>query len=234
MTITKQGYTTIVLEYQLTKKDTHLEEMWEYLHTFISQSVNKQLQRVKVFGYAKDEVESLALETLWLTMNSYDGSKGADFLAYYSQRLQWIVNDKLIEAKNSLADDRYFNSVSLDTPPPSHSGEDMDGETVLGQSDLFLTTDQSLGKVDYIETFPKLLTLYLHTSDEHPAHIGEGIKLDVEILKEVLHAVDDNRISKKEINEHLYRAFPDVAKDTLRLRKKNAIKRFGKFLLENL
>ena len=233
--ITRDGYTNIVKAYQETGDQYLVQDMAIYLAVPLKQQTYKQLQRVSIFGYDYDDVYSLTLEILWTCMETYDGSKGADFLAMFSQRLQWLVNDRMIEKKGSLADDQYFNSISLDQ---QHEGDGMDTSdrdqfNILESGD-FVSNDSSILKVEYFNEYSSLLTKYIETVEEANEQMKQAIINDVEIIQLTMEAIENNLSSSTELNSFLYEALPEVNQSTIRRRKNMAYKRFGNFLLENM
>lgn len=233
--ITRDGYTNIVKAYQETGDQYLVQDMAIYLSVPLKQQTYKQLQRVSIFGYDYDDVYSLSLEILWSCMETYDGSKGADFLAMFSQRLHWLVNDRMIEKKGSLADDQYFNSISLDQ---QHEGDGMDTSdrdqfNILETGD-FLTDDSSILMVDYLNTYSPLLTEYSKLEREVNDQMKQAIRNDVEIIQLTMEAITNNMTSNSDLNTFLYDSLPQVDRSTIRRRKQMAYKRFGKFLLENM
>ena len=233
--ITRTGYLEIVNAYQTTKDQLYIGSMVDYLRTPITQQTHKNLRRVSAFGYTYDDVYSIGLEVLWLCMEEYDGSRGADFLAFFAQRYRWLVNDKMIEKKGSLADDQYFNSISLDYYSISDENGSMDSleMEVGGELDLS-SNDSSILMVEYLNTFYPLLTVYKTRAEGFNEQMSQAILNDVEIIALTMEAVANNQTSKTELNTFLYNSLPEVNRSTVRLRKKNAFKRFGKFLKENM
>lgn len=234
--VTRRGYTELVEKFQETGDNKFVGEMVEYLEVSLKQHTYKQLRRVTNYGYSFDDVYSLVLHTLWDSMKRFDGSKGSDFLAYLSQRIHWAVNDQLIEKKGSLADKRYATSISLSAL------QDEDDEYMTSDMIQYMNTDNldlsyndnSMLMVDYVLTYRRLLDMYVAQADYVGKQIREGIKNDEIVLNVIFEAVEDNKVSAREINERLYKAFPDVSKATVRRRKKMATDRFGKFIKENI
>ena len=233
--ITRDGYTNIVKAYQETGDQNLFHDMVIYLAVPLKQQTYKQLQRVSIFGYDYDDVYSLSLEILWTCMETYDGSKGADFLAMYAQRLHWIVNDRMIEKKGSLADDQYFNSISLDQ---QNEGDGMDtsdrDQFNILETGAFVSEDSSILKVEYFNVYSSLLTKYSETIKEANDQMKQAIINDVEIIQLTMEAIENNLSSSTELNTFLYEALPEVNQSTIRRRKNMAYKRFGNFLLENM
>ena len=233
--ITRDGYTNIVKAYQETGDQNLFQDMVVYLAVPLKQQTYKQLRRVSIFGYDYDDVYSLSLEILWTCMETYDGSKGADFLAMYAQRLHWIVNDRMIEKKGSLADDQYFNSISLDQQNDEDGMDtsDRDQFNIL-ETGAFVSEDSSILKVEYFNVYSSLLTKYSEAIEEANDQMKQAIKNDVEIIQITMDAIENNMTSKSELNSFLYEALPEVDQSTIRRRKQMAYKRFGNFLLDNM
>lgn len=225
--LTRKGYTEIVEDYQ-NGNGQAFNEMLDYLKTSIKQLTSKQYNRVKSYGYLYDDVEAIALEILWMSMETYNGKQGADFLAYFSQRFQWKVNDELIDKKGSLGDKAVYSTVSLEQESPD--------EPELTLEDTIELPDEEnlMLNVDYNSTYCKLLELYKNSADGKPVHIQNAIDKDIEIIGLVMEAVDNNLVSKHELNDYLHEKLPNVNKGTLRRNKHNAFRRFGKFLEENI
>lgn len=225
--LTRKGYTEIVTDYQNGNGDA-FNEMLEYLGTSLKQLTSKQYNRVKSYGYMYGDVEAIGLEILWVSMETFDGSKGADFLAYFKQRFQWKVNDDLIDRKGSLGDKAVYTTISFEQQSPE------DPEMTIEDTLELAEEDNSMLNVDYNSTYCKLLELYSNSANDKPVHIQNAIEKDVEIIGIVMEAVENNIVSKHDLNEYLYEQLPDVNRGSLRRNKHNAFKRFGKFLEENL
>lgn len=233
--ITRDGYTNIVKAYQETGDQNLVQDMAIYLAVPLKQHTYNNLRRVSIFGYDYDDVYCLSLETLWTCMETYDGSKGADFLAMFTQRLRWLVNDRMIEKKGSLADDQYFNSISLDqqTEGDGTDTTDRDQFNILETGD-FVCDDSSILKVEYFNVYSSLLTKYSETLEGVNDQMKQAILNDVEIIQLTMEAIENNMASNTELNTFLYEALPEVDQSTIRRRKKMAYQRFGNFLLENM
>src|SRR5699024_686083 len=152
-TITREGYTTIVNEYQETGNQELVQDMVNYLTIPLKQQTHKNLKRVSIFGYSFDDVYSLGLEALWKSMTDYDGSRGADFLSYFTDRFRWLVNDMMIEKKGSLADDQYFNAISLDHANSVDGTDTSDRDQFnMDDRDIFACVVSLFIKVVYLDT----------------------------------------------------------------------------------
>ena len=233
--ITRDGYTEIVKNYQETGDHLLVQDMVNYLAVPIKQHTYNHLRRVSIFGYDYDDVYSLTLETLWKCMESYDGSKGADFLAMFAQRLRWLVNDRMIEKKGSLADDQYFNSISMDQQNNGEGTDTSDRDQLnILETGEFVSNDSSILMVEYFNTYSPLLTKYSETIEEVNDQMKQAIRNDVQIIQLTMEAIENNMTSNSDLNSYLYDALPEVDQSTIRRRKKMAYERFGKFLLENM
>src|SRR5699024_1809050 len=234
-TITREGYTTIVNEYQETGNQELVQDMVNYLTIPLKQQTHKNLKRVSIFGYSFDDVYSLGLEALWKSMTDYDGSRGADFLSYFTDRFRWLVNDMMIEKKGSLADDQYFNAISLDHTNSEDGTDTSDRDQFnMADSDLFACDDSLMLKFDYSETYGYLVSQYKTKLEGANEQMQQAILNDVEIITLTMQAIEQNLTNNTDLNNFLYDALPDVDRSTVRRRKKMAFKRFGEFLLENM
>lgn len=233
--ITRQGYTEIVEEFQRTGDNGLVEKLINYLETPLRKQTSKNLNRVVNYGYTFDDVYSLVLHTVWETMKQYDGTQGSDFLAYLKQRIHWAVNDQLIEKKGSLADKQYTTSISLSLFEDEEDKMTPDMVSLSGADKLDLSyNDDLILKVDYVMTYRKLLEEYVGQIEYVNDQVKEGIRNDEVVLNVIFDAVEDNKVSSRDINACLYNAFPGVGKATVRRRKKMATDRFGKFIKENI
>lgn len=235
--ITKEGYTAIVEEYQ-KGNETAYSDMLDYLKVAMDKHISKEYNRVKSYGYTRDEINALGLEILWVAMDTFDGSRGADFLAYFTQRLHWHVNNELIDKKGSLGDKTVYSTVSFDTAFSDNEEDSGDSSGVaeydLADNSLLANSDSAILKVDYDNTYLEILDKYRQSAEGKPAHIQKSIELDVEIMEVVFKAVERDLIKSKELNDFMYNQLPDRDKNSLRRNKQNAFKRFGEFLRENI
>lgn len=223
MTVTRQGYTDIVDNYQVAQDEQYLEEMVIYLENSLNQITLEQLRRVAGYGYTYGDVESEVLWTLWEVMEDFNGSRGSDFLGYFRQRVQWRINDELIERKGSLADEQYYNALSI------NDSEDSEERGGICPNQLFYT-DSELADINYCSTYGQILYDYQNQQGLH-ANIAKVLDADVAVLEVIFEAVECNEVSDREVNARLYEAFPDTLKSTVRRRKLLATERFGKYIL---
>ena len=233
--LSREIYVGLIEKYQ-AGDGTAFNEMVDYLETPINKMTHIQFNRVKGYGHTFGDVHSVALEVLWIAMETYEGGRGADFLAYYKQRLQWKVNDELIEKEETLGGKAVHNTISL-----SGGGNLDEREDAYGAEDKYLAEisetepkDHSMLNVDFQLTYSSLLQLYLDTGRGEPKHIQEAKEKDVEVIRVVINAVEMNIVKKQEINEYLYSHYEGVNKNSVRRIKSNAFKRFGAFIKETL
>lgn len=225
MTLTRIGYTSIVHNYQQTREDVYVEEMVCYLERTITQLTLSNLERVSGYGYTYDDVESEVLWTLWEVMEVFDGSQGSDFLAYFRQRVWWRINDELIEKKGSLADEMYYNALTIQTSEGERGVEQGRGIS----PNMLPYIDDCLEDVSYFTTYEQILEDFQSQPNPHP-HVAKAVERDVEVLVVIFQAVEDNAVGDKEVNARLYAKYPEVGKATIRRRKKMATQRFGQFI----
>lgn len=224
MKITRKGYLRIVNDYQETKDEQLIDEMVAYLSRTIKQLTFSNFERVSGYGYRRGDVYSIVLEVLWEVMEEFDGSQGSDFLAYFSQRVRWKINDELIEKKGCLADEQYYNAI------PINNTEDGEEEGGINPNELF-TLSEAIVNTGLYTYYHDLLNEYKNEPDLHLT-TRRARESDVELLEEILKALMDGIYDDRLVNKQLYRKFPSVSKAAVLHRKRSASKRFEEYLKE--
>lgn len=232
--ITRRDYNRIVADFQETDEEQYLEEMIQYLDKSLIQQSYNNLRRVENYGYTFDDVYNLGIQVLWGAMRKFDGSRGSDFLSYYSNLFGWKVNDTFIENRGSKAYEARRSPYSVENIVEHMNNSTEEASVSNDLIESMSEEDSDIDDTDSLLTYRRLLEDYLYHSRGQGKAVGKGAVNDYRTLLEVFRAIERGYEDQREINEFLYRRFPNSSKDTVRKGKNRAYDRFGKYLKENM
>jgi len=201
-------YEELVNNYQETGLPTDFnlleKETSEYLYVL----TKKHHKSVKGYGITESEVNQEVYIAFWKAAENFDGSRGSNFISYLQKRVYWQISDNIIRPYHSKKNELNKDTLSLDVPD-EHGNMVLDNETFEKQGGK----EMELEVLKLVEQFQSY-----GTDAEHNV---------VEIVFDVI--LEKGNADPDVVNQELYEEYPDLAKGSVRAKKKRALKKFKEF-----
>lgn len=231
--LTNAEHISMIEAYKTTGDDFLFNDIFAEVSEIAEKLAYKEWDKAKrAVNLPKDDFVAIAYEAVMKAINSFDGSKGSNFVSFVKQNVSWAINDSIY--KKSVTNVEKFHKVasvnSLDKSVDAGEESTTFGDLVAIQ----FSTDVDAVFNDVFESM-ETESNFMDDVKDLVTNFSESVSTDdSNIIKIVFSTIlATEGATAKIVNNALATAMPDVKSATLRKRKSRAVSKFTDFAKEN-